>query len=243
MNSARLLWTMLLLALLLPGAASAQAPAGPRGKVTGKLLAADTGEPLGFADVALIPVGVAAPKPIGTMTNADGTFTLERLDRTQYTIVAAAEDRAPAEQRHVAGGARDVTLVLDPGLPLAGVVVTPEGEPVPSYTLLVERRTGLVRQTVVERSIVAGKNRKQLHRQHCPLTDERFDHGFVRDGRTRHPVEIGDLSVDRLLPIPIERRVGDDQPEIPADVEKPYGPHTRQACEPPSQYRPAIGRD
>ena len=89
----------------------------------------------------------------------DGTFTLERLDRTQYTIVAAAEDRAPAEQRHVAGGARDVTLVLDPGLPLAGVVVTPEGEPVPSYTLLVERRTGLVRQTVVERSIVDPKGR------------------------------------------------------------------------------------
>ena len=89
----------------------------------------------------------------------DGTFILDHLDRGPYTLVATAEDRAPVEQPHVMGGAHNVTLVLDAGLPIEGVVVTPEGNPVPAYTLLVERRTGLVRETVVERSIVDARGR------------------------------------------------------------------------------------
>jgi hypothetical protein len=105
---------MLLLALLLPGAASAQAPAGPHGKVTGKLLAADSGEPLGFADVALIPLGVAAPKPIGTMTNADGTFTLEAPPGT-YTLSARAISYANKSVAGVvvsAGATKEISLSL-----------------------------------------------------------------------------------------------------------------------------------
>ena len=88
MHSARLILT-LMFAVALAGPVHAQPSAVPRGKVVGKLLAADTGEPLGFADVALIPVGVAAPKPIGTSTNADGTFMLEAPAGT-YTLSARA---------------------------------------------------------------------------------------------------------------------------------------------------------
>lgn len=47
-----------------------------RGRLLGKVLARDTGEPLGFADVLLLPADPAGRRS-GTQTNADGTFTLE----------------------------------------------------------------------------------------------------------------------------------------------------------------------
>ncbi|MGH7725423.1 MAG: TonB-dependent receptor domain-containing protein [Candidatus Eiseniibacteriota bacterium] len=47
-----------------------------RGRVTGKVLAKETGEPLPYADVLLIPADSTARR-VGSQTNADGTFTLE----------------------------------------------------------------------------------------------------------------------------------------------------------------------
>jgi outer membrane receptor protein involved in Fe transport len=60
-------------ALAPPGTAEAQ---GGRGRLTGKVLARETGEPMSFADVMLIPADPAG-KRSGGQTNADGTFTLE----------------------------------------------------------------------------------------------------------------------------------------------------------------------
>ncbi len=55
-----------------------------RGKVAGKILAKDTGEPLPYADVLLMPTDPAG-KRSGAMSNADGTFTVEAEPGT-YTL-------------------------------------------------------------------------------------------------------------------------------------------------------------
>ncbi len=67
--------TLVMWILTLAGPAAAQAQSA-RGKLTGKVLAKETGEVLAFADVLLTPVDPAG-KRTGTQTNADGTFTLE----------------------------------------------------------------------------------------------------------------------------------------------------------------------
>jgi hypothetical protein len=65
------------LAVVLAGAFAsvAPAPASAAGKLQGKLLAADSGEPIGFADVLLVPVDTTMNK-VGGLTNTDGTFLL-----------------------------------------------------------------------------------------------------------------------------------------------------------------------
>src|SRR5262245_37533283 len=51
------------------------AVAAPTAKLQGKIVGTDTGEPIGFADVMLIPVDTTMAK-VGGQTNADGTFML-----------------------------------------------------------------------------------------------------------------------------------------------------------------------
>jgi outer membrane receptor protein involved in Fe transport len=54
------------------------------GKIQGKIVATDSGEPLGFADVVLLPVDSTMTR-VGGFTNADGTFLLEAAPGT-YTL-------------------------------------------------------------------------------------------------------------------------------------------------------------
>ena len=56
--------------------AASRVEAAPTGKIQGKVVATDNGEPVGFADVALIPADTTM-HPVGGLTNADGTFLLE----------------------------------------------------------------------------------------------------------------------------------------------------------------------
>ena len=60
------------------------AAAADTGKVQGKILATDTGEAIGYADVLLIPADTTMKK-VGGLTNADGTFLLEAAPG-RYTI-------------------------------------------------------------------------------------------------------------------------------------------------------------
>jgi hypothetical protein len=60
------------------------AHAAATGKVQGKIVGTDTGEPIGFADVLLIPADTTLRK-VGALTNADGTFLLEAAPG-RYTI-------------------------------------------------------------------------------------------------------------------------------------------------------------
>ena len=57
------------LAGLLPARASAT------GRVQGKVIAADSGEPVGFADLLLLPADTTMRR-VGMLSNADGTFLL-----------------------------------------------------------------------------------------------------------------------------------------------------------------------
>src|SRR5262249_1418256 len=50
--------------------------AATTGKVQGKVVATDTGEPIGYASGQLTPAATTQ-KPLGRMTNADGTFLIE----------------------------------------------------------------------------------------------------------------------------------------------------------------------
>lgn len=84
----------------------------------------------------------------------DGAFTLEGVDKKPYVLVADENDRSPMHKPDVMGGTQDVTLTLEAGLPLAGDVVDSSEKPVSSYTLLVTKREGLIRQAVTTRSII-----------------------------------------------------------------------------------------
>lgn len=64
------------LALVLTFAAAAAVHAAPAGRIQGKIVSTDTGEPIGFADVLLIPADTTMRR-VGGFTNADGTFLLE----------------------------------------------------------------------------------------------------------------------------------------------------------------------
>lgn len=72
----RLSFLVLVLALIFLFVGAQAGFAASLGKVQGKVLATDTGEPLGFADVLLIPADTTMRK-VGGLTNADGTFLLE----------------------------------------------------------------------------------------------------------------------------------------------------------------------
>src|SRR5262245_66474210 len=66
----------ILLALALFLVHRSEAAVVPTGKIQGKIAATDSGEPIGFADVVLIPADTTLHK-VGGLTNADGTFLLE----------------------------------------------------------------------------------------------------------------------------------------------------------------------
>jgi len=93
---------------------AAHAQSAGRGRVTGKLLAADSGEPIGYADVALVPVDPATGSRVGISTNADGTFVLEAAPG-MYSLQARAMSYSPktvAGILVVAGATKEVSLAL-----------------------------------------------------------------------------------------------------------------------------------
>ena len=95
-------------------------------------------------------------------SDGDGRFVLTGLDRGRYDVSATVDERAPAVQRGVAGGTRDVVLTLDDGALLSGAVVDGTGAAVPAFTLLVYRRDGVVRELVNARSVVDARGRFAL---------------------------------------------------------------------------------
>ena len=58
------------------GFAVPSASAQALGRIQGKIVGSDSGEPIGFADVRLIPADTTMRK-VGGLTNADGTFLLQ----------------------------------------------------------------------------------------------------------------------------------------------------------------------
>src|SRR5262249_11108333 len=86
------------------------------GKLQGKVVGTDTGEPIGFADVMLIPVDTTMAK-VGGQTNADGTFLLIGVPG-RYTFQVRALSYA---HKRIEG----IVLKADELVPLS-VALTPE---------------------------------------------------------------------------------------------------------------------
>ena len=120
----------------------------------------DKGAPLGDVLVRAEPEDPAGkpsevPRATSFATSGpDGAFVLDGIDRGRYKLTAELAGRASTLVDGVAGGTTGVTLTLDLGKPLAGIVVTSGGEPVPAYTLLVMARQGALRRVVAVQSIV-----------------------------------------------------------------------------------------
>lgn len=135
--------------------------------IAGRVTAED-GAGLAGVLVRAMPITLGERKPTGmakevdtravsfTTTDPDGRFVLRDVDRGHYAVSAVAEDFAPVTERPVAGGARDVALVLAAGQTLRGRVVAAGDAPVPAFTLLVFRREGVMRHLVTARSVVDG---------------------------------------------------------------------------------------
>jgi hypothetical protein len=76
----------------------------PLGRIQGKVVATDSGEPLGFADVKLIPADTTMRK-LGVLTNADGTFMIEAAPgRYTLQITAMSYARKRVENVEIEAG-------------------------------------------------------------------------------------------------------------------------------------------
>ncbi|HEY5921624.1 MAG TPA: sigma-70 family RNA polymerase sigma factor [Kofleriaceae bacterium] len=126
-----------------------------------------SGSPLPDVLITAVPEDPAGKQPVPrsvayAASGADGTFVLDGLDRKAYTLVAELDDYAQARKERVAGGTQNVTIALDEGLPLAGVVRDPDDKPVAAYTLLVTQREGVVREVVTTRSVIDPRGRFEV---------------------------------------------------------------------------------
>lgn len=123
----------------------------------------DGGGPVADAIVRAVPSAyyTTAPTVVAT-TGADGRFTLAGVERAPYDLSVEAADHLRLVRDEVRGGSRDVELVLDAGLPLAGQVVDKHGEPVPSFTLVVQRHDGLARAPGTTQALIDPQGRFAL---------------------------------------------------------------------------------
>lgn len=106
--------------------------------VAGALVEASFGGPL----VRGVP-----PAPAQALSDERGEFLLEGLDEGRYHLRAEADGWAPASLLAVPAGTGDVVLALRAGATISGVVTDGRtGEPVPGFSVVVERLLGPLRR-------------------------------------------------------------------------------------------------
>lgn len=110
--------------------------------LTGRVVAAETGEPVAEALVYVQRLlGTGEPGPLTTVgTDATGAFTLARLAAARYRLTLRADGYAPAERRvEVVAGvpAEPLTIELEPSGGLALMILRATGEPPQMATVVV----------------------------------------------------------------------------------------------------------
>jgi hypothetical protein len=130
--------------------------------ITGRVRDAG-GAPIADALVRAAPSEyyTTAPTVVAT-TGGDGRFALAGVERALYDLSVEAADHLRLVRDKVSGGSRDVELVLDAGLPLAGQVVDGRGAPVTSFTLVVQQHVALARAPVATQSLIDPQGRFAL---------------------------------------------------------------------------------
>lgn len=135
-------------AILLLGslvAACQEAPPPRNPKVSGSVVASDSGQPLSRAKVTLVP-RTRQGTPLSTTTAPDGTFSFAEVTPGSYYVGAErngyVETRARAQvlTLTVNNDLTGIRLQLTPAAVIAGKVVNEEGEPVQGATVEALRR-------------------------------------------------------------------------------------------------------
>jgi len=127
--------------------------------ITGRVRDA-RGAPLADAVVQATPSEYFSTAPtVVARTASDGRFTLAGVDRAAYDVSAEAAEHLHTLREQVRGGTHDVELTLDPGRLLAGQVVDQRGDPIPSFTLVVQRHVGRARAHVTALAVVDPQGR------------------------------------------------------------------------------------
>ncbi|HUJ63620.1 MAG TPA: sigma-70 family RNA polymerase sigma factor, partial [Kofleriaceae bacterium] len=123
--------------------------------ITGRVVDGND-HPLAEVLVSADPSGPRGPSSRygGEATSGpDGTFRIDGLDRERYDLTADSDGFAATTVPAIAGGSKGVTVVLETGLPLAGRVVAPGGDPVAAFTVTAYLRAGAAREIAATRSI------------------------------------------------------------------------------------------
>ncbi len=104
------------------------------------------------------------PRAPGFATSGpEGEFVIGGLDHTPYEIDADADGYAPTQVPNVPGGTKGLEVTLATGEVLAGVVVTPKGDPVPAFSVVAFKREGAERNLITAKSIVEPGGKFELH--------------------------------------------------------------------------------
>jgi hypothetical protein len=106
---------------------------GPDGKPVSGAVVTPAFERGGFA--YRMPVREGGPSVPQSVTDPDGAFSLEDLQEGRYTLWATDPSHADGEEKGVSAGATNVTVRLQSGASVAGVVRTRGGQPVTDYTI------------------------------------------------------------------------------------------------------------
>jgi RNA polymerase sigma-70 factor (ECF subfamily) len=163
--------------------------------ITGRVSDAE-GHPVPGATLNAVPDGDGDAVPRArTFSQVDGQFSIEGLGEGPHSIVVAHPEHPNLRRDHVAAGSRGVELRLEREGSLAGVVVGPDGRPIPTYMITARR---VLPPSASETEIRAGWSGPALEAAVLSQADGTFKLGPVTAGTYEIVAYVPDQSVAAL---------------------------------------------